>query len=181
MKPFPELVTKRLLLRGPLEKDVKRVYDVHSDPNVMRYYGFKPYTSLDKAWEHIKWLKKLHEEEIGLRWVITFKEEDDYVGDVGFYDYEKKHNRAEIGYILEKKHWGKGVMSEALKAALGYGFDVMKLNRIQALIDPRNAASLSVAEKHGFQYEGTFRDYEYEYGGYIDLGMYSVLRCEYVA
>ena len=72
-------------------------------------------------------------------------------------------------------------MTEAIKAALDYGFNEMNLNRIQALIDPRNDASKRVAEKHGFQYEGTFRDYEYEYGGFIDLNMYSVLKLEYKA
>jgi [ribosomal protein S5]-alanine N-acetyltransferase len=107
--------------------------------------------------------------------VVTLKEEDD----VDFYDYEKKHNRAEIGYILGKEYWDKRIMSEAIKAALEYGFSEMNLNRIQALIDPRNMASKRVAEKHGFQYDGTFRDYECEYGEYIDLNMYSLLQCEY--
>ena len=52
---------------------------------------------------------------------------------------------------------------------------------MQALIDPRNEASKRVAVKHGFQYEGTFRDYEYEHGGFIDLDMYSLLKREYKA
>ncbi|MCW4011562.1 MAG: GNAT family N-acetyltransferase, partial [Candidatus Bathyarchaeota archaeon] len=163
------------------EKDIQPVFDIHTDPDVMRYYGVKPYASLDKSKEHLDWLAKLHREEIGLRWIITLKERDQYIGDVGFYDWEKKHRRAEIGYILGKQYWGKGIMTEAIKAALDYGFNEMNLNRIQALIDPRNDASKKVAEKHGFKYEGTFRDYEYEYGDFIDLNMYSVLKREYRA
>ena len=181
MKSFPKLTTERLILRGPLEKDRQPMFDIHTDPDVMKYYGVEPYASLDKAQEHLDWLTKLHREEIGLRWVITLKDIDQYIGDVGFYDYERKHNRAEIGYILGKQHWGKGIMTEAIKASLDYGFNEMNLNRIQALIDPRNEASKRVAAKHGFQYEGTFRDYEYEHGGFIDLNMYSVLRREYKA
>jgi len=181
MKPFPKLTTQRLVLRGPMEKDMQPMFDIHTDPDVMRYYGVKPYDTLDKSKKHLDWLTKLHREEIGLRWIITLKDEDTYIGDVGFYDWEKKHSRAEIGYILGKQYWGKGIMTEAIKAALDYGFNEMNLNRIQALIDPRNNASKRVAEKHGFQYEGTFRDYEYEYGGFIDLNMYSVLKREYKA
>lgn len=181
MKPFPKLTTQRLVLRGPMEKDMQPMFDIHTDPDVMRYYGVKPYDTLDKSKKHLDWLTKLHREEIGLRWIITLKDEDTYIGDVGFYDWEKKHSRAEIGYILGKQYWGKGIMTEAIKVALDYGFNEMNLNRIQALIDPRNDASKRVAEKHGFQYEGTFRDYEYEYGGFIDLNMYSVLKREYKA
>jgi len=181
MKPFPKLTTQRLVLRGPMEKDMQPMFDIHTDPDVMRYYGVKPYDTLDKSKKHLDWLTKLHREEIGLRWIITLKDEDTYIGDVGFYDWEKKHSRAEIGYILGKQYWGKGIMTEAIKAALDYGFNEMNLNRIQALIDPRNNASKRVAEKHGFQYEGTFRDYEYEYGDFIDLNMYSVLKREYKA
>ena len=157
------------------------MFDIHTDPDVMRYYGVKPYDSLDKSKKHLDWLTKLHREEIGLRWIITLKDRDTCIGDVGFYNWEKKHSRAEIGYILGKQYWGKGIMTEAIKAALDYGFNKMNLNRIQALIDPRNNASKRVAEKHGFHYEGTFRDYEYEYGDFIDLNMYSVLKREYKA
>lgn len=160
---------------------MKPMFDIHTDPDVMRYYGVKPYDTLEKSKKHLDWLTKLHREEIGLRWIITLKDEDTCIGDVGFYDWEKKHSRAEIGYILGKQYWGKGIMTEAIKIALDYGFNEMNLNRIQALIDPRNNASKRVAEKHGFQYEGTFRDYEYEYGDFIDLNMYSVLKREYKA
>jgi len=164
-----------------MEKDMQPMFDIHTDPDVMRYYGVKPYDTMEKSKKHLDWLTKLHREEIGLRWIITLKDEDTCIGDVDFYDWEKKHSRAEIGYILGKQYWGKGIMTEAIKAALDYGFNEMNLNRIQALIDPRNDASKRVAEKHGFQYEGTFRDYEYEYGGFIDLNMYSVLKREYKA
>ena len=180
MKPFPELTTERLLLRGPLEKDLQPAYEIQSDPEVMRYYGVLPHQSTDKTREHLEWLAKLHREEIGLRWVITLKGEDQYIGDIGYYDYEKKHNKAEIGYILGKQHWKKGIMSEAIKAALDYGYNVMNLNRVQALVDPRNKGSQKVLEKQGFSYEGTFREYEYEYGEYIDLDMHSLLRREYL-
>jgi RimJ/RimL family protein N-acetyltransferase len=179
MKGFPIIETKRLILRGPKTKDLESVYDIHSDPEVMRYYGVLPYDSTEKAQKHLDWLSSLHKENKGLRPIITLKDEDTYIGDVGYYDYEKKHNRAEIGYILGKDYWGNGIMSEALEAMLSYGYNEMGLNRVQALIDPRNTSSLRVAEKQGFTYEGTFRDYELEYGAYIDLDMYSLLKREY--
>jgi len=180
MKNFPIIETKRLILRRPKTKDLDTVYEIQSDPEVMRYYGVLPYDSSEKAQKHLDWLLSLHNENKGLRPIITIKGEDHYIGDVGYYDYEKRHNRAEIGYILGKNYWGKGIMSEALEAMLIYGFNVMGLNRVQALIDPRNMASLRLVEKFCFQYEGTFREYECEYGEYIDLGMYSLLKRDFV-
>jgi len=179
MKDFPIMETERLILRGPKPQDLQPVCDIHSDPDVMRFYGVLPYESTDKAQKHLDWLSSLHRENKGLRPIITLKDEDTYIGDVGFYDYEEKHNRAEVGYILGKNYWGNGIMSEALEAVLIYGFNTMGLNRVQALIDPRNTGSKRVVEKQGFKYEGTFRDYEYEYGEYIDLDMYSLLKREY--
>ncbi len=175
MNEFPKITTKQLILRGPQPKDLPYVYEICSDPEVMRYYGVKPYDSLEKAEKHLDWLASLPKENKGLRWVITLKDEDRYIGDVGFDDYKIQHNRAEVGYILGKEHWGKGIMTEALEAVLKYGFEEMKLNRVQALIDPRNRASLRVVEKQGFKYEGTLRDFELEYGEYIDLEMHSLL------
>ncbi|TFH14025.1 N-acetyltransferase [Candidatus Bathyarchaeota archaeon] len=175
MDDFPKIAIGRLLLRGPMDKDLQNIYDIHVDPEVMRYYGVLPYDSLEKARKHLDWLTMLHKDNKGLRWIITLKGIDNYIGDVGFYDYEEKHKRAEIGYILGRDHWGKGIMSEAVEAALRYGFNELGLNRVQALIDPRNQASKRVAEKQGFQYEGTFRDYEREYGEFIDLEMHSLL------
>ena len=179
MKFFPVIETERLVLREPKPEDLQSVYAIHSDSEVMRYYGVLPYDSIEKAEKHLNWLSSLFKENTGLRPVITPKDEDVYIGDVGFYDFESKHNRAEIGYILGKDYWGKGIMTEALGAVLGYGFIEMNLNRVQALIDPRNTASKNVVQKNGFSYEGTFREYEYENGAYIDLDMYSLLRREF--
>jgi ribosomal-protein-alanine N-acetyltransferase len=179
MSDYPIIETERLILRGPKPKDLQRIYDIHSDPEVMKYYGVIPYDSVEKAQKHLDWLISLHTENKGLRPVITVKNEDAYIGDVGYYDYESKHHRAEIGYILAKEYWGNGMMTEALEAMLRFGFNEMGLNRVQALIDPRNNASLRVVEKHGFRYEGTFRDYELEYGEFIDLDMYSLLKREF--
>jgi hypothetical protein len=52
------------------------------------------------------------------------------------------HNRIEAGYELAREHWGRGIMSEALRAALGHAFDNWQCNRVQALVEPENHASI---------------------------------------
>ena len=127
MKPFPNIETERLILREPRQEDLQRVYEIHSDAEVMRYYGVLPYDSVEEAKKHLDWLSSLYREDKGLRPVITLKDEDTYIGDVGFYDFESKHNRAEVGYILGKDYWGKGIMTEVAQEVIRFGFESMGL------------------------------------------------------
>jgi ribosomal-protein-alanine N-acetyltransferase len=76
MDDFPKITTQRLLLRGSEIKDLQPVYEICSDPVVMRYYGVELYDSLEKAQKNLDWLASLYRESKGLRWVITLKDED---------------------------------------------------------------------------------------------------------
>ncbi|MCY7541071.1 GNAT family N-acetyltransferase [Bacillus pumilus] len=79
-----------------------------------------------------------------MRWGISLKEDPAIIGSCGFLNLEKQHYRTEIGYELHHDHWRKGIMSEAIAAVLRYGFQEMDLNRIEAIIDPANTASISI-------------------------------------
>ncbi|MBN2334607.1 GNAT family N-acetyltransferase [Candidatus Bathyarchaeota archaeon] len=179
MKPFPVLHTERLTLRKPTEEDIVPLLELSQDEEVMLYFGVEPYKEEKQAREEVEWFLKIWREGTGTRWVITLNGDGSLVGEIGFYDYKKKHRKAEIGYKLARRHWSKGYMSEAMSAMLGYIYGETDINRIQALVDPRNPASLRVLEKHGFQREGVMRGYEYERGAYVDLIMLSILRREW--
>lgn len=89
---------------------------------------------------------------------------------------DAQHARADIGFELNRVHWGLGIASETLKPIITYGFNQLKLQRIQALIEPGNTASQKLVERHGFVREGLLRSYEYTCGKYDDLYMYSLLK-----
>jgi [ribosomal protein S5]-alanine N-acetyltransferase len=76
-------------------------------------------------------------------------------------NYAPEHARAELGYVLSREHWGKGLMPEAVRAVIRFGFGRMELNRIQARCVAENTASARVMEKAGMTYEGTLRESEY--------------------
>lgn len=179
MADFPIIETERLVLRKPTYDDVQQLFDMSQDEDVMLYYGKEPYVKLDQATKEIDWFLKIWKEGTGTRWIISLKDGEDFIGEIGFYEYEKKHKKAEIGYKLAKEYWRKGYMSEALEAMLGYMYDNLDINRVQALVDPRNPPSYLLLEKYGFKQEGTLRDYEFERGGYVDLIMLSILRKEW--
>ncbi len=180
MSDFPELVTERLILRKPTYGDVQPLLKISQDEEVMLYFGSEPFKEEKQAKEEIDWYLKIWKEKTGTRWVVSLKETGELIGEIGFFDYDKKHRKAEIGYKLASEHWRKGYMSEAMRAVLDYIYSETDINRTEALVDPRNPASFLLLEKHGFQKEGVLRDYEFERGAYVDLIMLSVLRREWV-
>ncbi len=145
----------------------------------MLYFGTGPLATRAEALEQIREFREDASSGEGIRWIITERGRDEYVGDVGFFDFAPDHARAEIGFLLAKPLWNRGLMCEALAAVLGFGFLVKNLHRVEALVDPRNVASLRVLERAGFRREGVLRDYEFEREAFIDLVLLSLLRMEW--
>lgn len=173
---FPELQTQRLLLRQFSREDTNAMLDYLSDPEVMKHYGMAPFSSEQDAADEIDWYDSLIEKETGIRWALTLGESSPVIGSCGFHNLDRRHNRAELGYELSSEHWGRGYMSEAMRAILAYGFSELSLNRIQALVEPGNAASIAMLRKLGFTQEGLLAQYEFTLGKYDDLWMFSLLR-----
>ena len=83
---------------------------------------------------------------------IELRETGRVVGTIGFVWIDDEHNCAEIGYSLAQEYWGRGLMTEALRAMLEFAFVRLHLNRVEAMFDVRNRASGRVMEKCGFTY-----------------------------
>ncbi|HMG14548.1 MAG TPA: GNAT family protein, partial [Saprospiraceae bacterium] len=115
----------------------------------------------------------------GILWAISFKENPKLLGTIGFWRITKEHYRAEIGYILDPEHWGKGIMHEAMKAVLNYGFTHMNLHSVEAVVNPDNDASISVLERNKFKREAYYRENYYYQGKFLDSGVYSLIISEW--
>ena len=178
-RPFPVLRTERLVLRQPAAGDARALLEVFRDEEVMRYYGMEPLETEEQVLDELDWCNQIFSDSSGIRWAIADPARDAYMGDLGYHKVALEHARAEVGYRLARAHWRQGIMAEALSAALAYGYETMGLNRVEALVDPRNEASLGLLRKLGFVREGVLREYEYEKGAFIDLIMMSLLRKEW--
>lgn len=130
--------------------------------------------------------KLMHEKgmetyNVSLRYfLIVERETTQPIGEIGFHTWNTVHNRAELFYSLrEDQCKRKGFMSEALPLVLEYGFNVMNLRRIEALIAKTNEPSFRLLQKNNFSFEGTMRqDYFWE-GEQTDSDCYSLLRSEF--
>src|SRR5205823_4889241 len=78
-------------------------------------------------------------------------------GAIGLVYYLGNVGAPGMGYILSPRFWGQGLMSEAVRGALAYGFERLGLDRVELWIDTRNIASQRLAERTGFKRRGAFR------------------------
>jgi RimJ/RimL family protein N-acetyltransferase len=146
--------TSRLILRHFHIVDGEAMDRVFGDPEVMRYGdGIK-----QPEWVR-KWLRGCLEDYhqkwgFGL-WAVVEKENRDVIGLCGLSHFPDVGGQpeTEIGYRLARAYWGRGFATEAARAVRDYGFDALSISRLISIIDPRNIASIRVAEKTGLSYE----------------------------
>ncbi|NGZ75100.1 GNAT family N-acetyltransferase [Saccharibacillus alkalitolerans] len=176
---FPLLETPRLILREARPEDRDGLFALYADEEVMRYLPLDPFETAEEADDEMGWHARIFRERTGIRWMIEERESGAFVGTCGFLGIEREHNRMEIGYDLARGHWGKGLMPEAVRAVLDFGFGPLRANKIEARVDPDNSASVRLMDKLGFVREGLLRQHEFEKGRYVDLAAYSMLASEY--
>ena len=155
---FPVLTTDRLLLRETAQHDVEAVFAMESDPVAMRYWSKPPMQSILEAWESVASAMSHFQSHTALRWSITRPADDRMLGHLSLFNFSEQSGRADIGYGLAREHWGRGLMNEALTAVVDYAFGPLGLRRLEADVDPRNAASLRALERLGFAREGLLRE-----------------------
>jgi ribosomal-protein-alanine N-acetyltransferase len=109
----------------------------------------------------------------GITWGITLANDDLLIGTIGFWRIEVENFRAEIGYLLDKTQQGKGLMSEAIRAVVKYGFEEINLHSIEGRVDPKNEASLRILEINGFEREGLLKENYFFEGKFEDSVIFS--------
>lgn len=147
--PFPIIITERLNLRKILPTDVDRVYYFRSDKEINKYIKRPPQTR-KMAIAHIQLLNDNLKTDKAISWGITTKESNDLIGSICLWNFSEDKKTAEVGYDLDPEFQGKGIMSEALKAVLDFGFNQRGFETIEAYTDYRNISSKKLLKLHGF-------------------------------
>lgn len=173
--PFPNLETERLSLRRVVKSDVEEIFALRSNEEIMKYIPRPIAKTNEDALEHIATMDATIDKNEGINWAITLKNSAKLIGIIGHSRIQPQNHRAEVGYILHPEYHGKGIIPEALKKVLEYGFNEMKLHTIEAVIDPDNSASEKVLLKSGFTKEAHFIENQFYEGKFIDTVIYSLL------
>ncbi|MDL2231313.1 GNAT family N-acetyltransferase [Porphyromonadaceae bacterium OttesenSCG-928-L07] len=160
-----QLETERLILRPIVESDAEAIYEYSLAKNVGINAGWKPHESIEETREIMKQVFLGQESVFG----VVLKETGKLFGSVGLISDPKRENDKVrmLGYAIGENYWGKGYMTEAVRALLRFGFEELKLDLISAYCYPDNERSKNVLKKCGFHYEGRLALAEKRYDGKV--------------
>ncbi len=170
-----------MTLRAITVEDVPAVFALFSDPEVMRYWSRPPFTQVAQARRLVRDIHAGYRRCDLVQWGVTLAGSDDLIGTCTLFHFVPASRRAEVGYALVRRLWGQGVMRDALGALVAHAFTALDCHRLEADIDPANAASARLLEALGFVREGHLRE-RWIVGGVVsDSYVYGLLRREWRA
>ncbi|MFA6236408.1 MAG: GNAT family N-acetyltransferase [Bacteriovorax sp.] len=173
--------TQRLILRPLEDKDANAIFAYASNSNVAKNVTWEPHQSLNDTMKFIIFAKSNYlkgtAEPLGI--ILKDDIEQKVIGCVGLMAASPKNRILELAYVLDEKHWGKGILVEASQCLLNYAFNHYALERVQARCKVENTQSARVMEKLGMKYEGTLRSSMLVKNKNWDLKMYSILKSEW--
>ena len=151
MPTFPQVSTKRLLLREPCMDDVALFTDIFSDPQLRRYSNVPRHLTPHSVRIWTQWLCRAYFTRSACAWTIQLRDTGEAIGSVRFNRIDRPMKVAEVGFELLPAFRGLGLMLEALHAIIGLGELRFGLERIEASCANENVASLRVLQKCGFR------------------------------
>jgi RimJ/RimL family protein N-acetyltransferase len=148
--------TARLHLRPRVPEDIESIIVMDSDPEVRRFMGgpLDPDNHRKAVLANIIARRPEHRS-----WTIEWKDREGFLGMCLLRPLEGTGFTC-IGWRLMRQHWGQGLATEAACAVLAHALNVLGIDPVVAIVDPRNHASIRVAEKIGLRQVGT----AYHYG-----------------
>lgn len=176
---MPTLETERLILRPMRLDDAEDMYDYARREDVTRYLTWLPHGSITYTKDYLSYIEARYAMGDFFDFAVVEKESGRMIGTCGFTKIDTPNDSAEIGYVLNPKHHGKGYATEAAGEIVRFGFTALKLHRIEAKFMEGNTASLHVMEKLGMTLEGYNREAMMIKGKYRTVGRCGMLYSDY--
>lgn len=133
--------------------DLPFIGEMLNDPIVMEHYPDSLVEQGGQVWLE-RQLQRYREEGHGL-WLALRERDHAPVGQIGLtLQHVNGRVETEVGYLLHRSHMGLGYATEGARACVSYGMDVLKRDRIVALIRPENLPSQAVAQRLGMRRDG---------------------------
>ncbi len=174
------LNTPRLHLREFVNDDFADVYRYESDPAVVQYVAYGPYTS-DECRRDLDW-HVAHQQATPRNFyhlALTLPADGRVIGYCGLQFGDDNRHEVELGYALHQDFWGQGYMTEAAQALVAYGFHEMAVHRIWAECRPENIGSIRVLQKLNMTQEAHLRKNRWFKGRWWNTLIFGLLEHEW--
>lgn len=152
-RDMPDVYLEHFYLRTIKKIDAKDMFDYGSDPLVTQFLNWGPFTQLKEAKRSIThiFFPRLRS-GLPVGYAIIDTKSSKMIGTIDFHSKIKGEHGAEIGFVLNRNFWNKGIMTEALSAMIRIGFDYLGYDFIRIRHLRMNGASQKVIEKNGFKF-----------------------------
>jgi len=175
---LPVLETERLILRPLRMGDAGDLFAYARDPEVSRHVLWDTHENIAQSRQFLRAAIRQYRRGMPGSFAIVLRASGRMIGTVGFMWVNTDYKSAEVGYSLSRDYWNQGMMTEALRAVIAFGFDTLRLNRIEAQHETDNPASGRVMENVGMRLEGTLRQRVRNKGRFVDVRLYAILRSD---
>lgn len=175
------LQTERLILRDFREEDWRDAHEYRSDAETVKYMPFGPNTEEEtKDFINLVLGNQKAQPRISYNFALINKKDKKLIGSCRIKINNVEYKEGEIDYIINRRYWNQGYMTEAACSVLSFSFEKLGLHRIIASCDPENTGSYRVMEKIGMQREGHLRQEKMFKGVWRDFLLYSILENEWL-
>lgn len=155
MRPPERIETERLVIRVTQLSDAESIFRGYArDAEVTRYLTWRPHKDVHETERFLAECIAAWKRGARFPWVISSRGDDELVGMV---EIRVNSFKADVGYVIARKWWGKGLATEALRPVVEWAMAQPGIYRVWALCDVENAASVRVLEKVGMKREGVLR------------------------
>ncbi len=178
-KDIPVIETERLVLRRMLKTDADDMYDYAKRGDTTRFLTWNPHPDRKFSYQYLVYLQQKYRQGDFFDWAVVLRDTGKMIGTCGFTRFDFGNDSAEVGYVINPDFRGNGYAPEALRRIIRFGFDYLDLHRIEAKYMEQNSASRRVMEKCGMSFEGVRRESLYVKGGFVSVGICSIIRSEF--
>ena len=172
--------TDRLILKGLSPQDMEFIFRNYTKEEIKKLLGH----STEEEYQKEEYKQKNGYAAYNrsfILFLLTEKTSNSIIGRCGLHNWNMEHKRAELGCdIADENFKCKGLMTEAVGRVIEYGFNQLKLHRIEALVGSNNIPSLRILEKHRFMKEGLLRQHYFISDKFEDSVLFSKLYNEHI-
>jgi len=171
--PFPEIASSRLILRKLCDDHIEALHNYFSSKENFEFVEMNVQQNLDETSQYVKKMNAGVEQDKWIIWAICLQESNEIIGTISLWNFNEEKTQAELGYGIFPQFRQSGYMLEALNLVIGYSFNILKLETVEAYTSVDNPPSNALLKKMEFEYVKTFED---EYSNNKSMNVYKVTR-----